>query len=84
MLFVSLHVFNPLGIAKKKCTTLGNPTATDSDGFLLDVEVQSGSNGGLSESREDKRRDVDQFFHPPVLREVKGRSKKYCICKICL
>ncbi|KAM6501757.1 hypothetical protein JOM56_001734 [Amanita muscaria] len=52
---------------KKKRSTLGNPDAKDDQGLLLDVEVQSIEHAPC---REDKRRDVDQFFHRPLVREV--------------
>jgi len=67
-------------VKKKKRVTLGNPSAKDADGMLLDINVNL-----LDEtpSREDKRRDIDHFFHVAVLKEVNGKSKKYCGCKLC-
>jgi hypothetical protein len=41
---------------------LGNPTATDADGFLADIDVQDLNEVG--QSREDKWQDLDQFFSP--------------------
>ncbi|KAG6858613.1 hypothetical protein C0995_015311 [Termitomyces sp. Mi166 len=67
---------------KKKHISLGNPTAVGDDGFLADINVQP-INEEI-ETREDKRRDIDQFFHQPVTKEVSGKQKKYCICKVCL
>jgi hypothetical protein len=61
---------------------LSNPTAVDVDGFLKDVDVQSVDNN--QPSREDKRRDVDNFFSAPALRETNGKLKKYRTCKLCL
>jgi hypothetical protein len=66
---------------KKKRTTLGNPTATDADGLLLDVDVQEIDERG--QTREEKRQDVDQFFHPAVVTVVNGKQRKHCICKLC-
>ncbi|KAG6858716.1 hypothetical protein C0995_014485 [Termitomyces sp. Mi166 len=67
---------------KKKHVSLGNPTAVGDDGFLADINVQP-INEEI-EMCEDKRRDIDQFFHQPVTKEVSGKQKKYCICKVCL
>ncbi|KAG6883164.1 hypothetical protein C0995_012812, partial [Termitomyces sp. Mi166 len=66
---------------KKKHVSLGNPTAVDDDGFLADINVQP-INEEI-ETREDKRCDIDQFFHQPVTKEISGKQKKYCICKVC-
>jgi hypothetical protein len=68
-------------IAKKKHGSLGNPLAVDEEGLLLDVEVQMVDKD--PPTREDKRRDVDQFFHPPVDKEIDGKIKKMCLCKVC-
>lgn len=62
--------------------TLGNPVATDADGLLIDVDVQPVND--KPSMREDKRQDIDEFFHPPVIREANGKSKKYSTCKLCL
>jgi hypothetical protein len=69
--------------AKRQRTTLGNPNDRDADGFLLDVEVQLIDDAVPGPSREDKRRDVDQFFQPAIVRDVNGKSKKYQCCKLC-
>lgn len=68
-------------VAKKKHGSLGNPVAIDEEGLLLDVEVQQ-TNESQS-TREDKRRDVDQFFHAPVEKEIGGKKKRFCLCKLC-
>ncbi len=34
-------------------------------------------------TREDKRRDIDFFFGPAILKIVNGNTKKYCSCKLC-
>ena len=62
-------------------TTLGNPVAVDSDGLLMDVDVQPIDDS--LPTREDKRQDVDQFFGIAVVKDVNGKSKKYRTCKIC-
>ena len=62
-------------------TTLGNPVAVDSDGLLMDVDVQPIDDS--QPTREEKRQDVDQFFCIAVVKDVNGKSKKYCTCKIC-
>ncbi len=67
--------------AKKKSVTLGNPQAIDTDGLLMDVDVQLVNNS--SSVCEDKRQDVDRFFHTTIVKEVNGKSKKYRTCKIC-
>jgi hypothetical protein len=80
-MFIMSWIYVNTDTAKRKHATLGNPDDRDDDGLLLDVDVQ------LIEgkpSREEKRHDVDEFFHPPSLREVNGKSKRYCICKLCL
>jgi hypothetical protein len=71
-----------IGTGEKKRGTLGNPTTVDADGLLVDVDVQA-IDDNLPSTREDKRQDVDQFFDTPVSKNVKGKSKKYCTCKIC-
>jgi hypothetical protein len=72
--------------ARKKRATLGNPTARDSDGFLLDVDVQAIDDNNESSqcSHEDKRGDIDQFFQVPTLKEINSKQKKYRVCKMCL
>lgn len=70
-------------VGKKKYGTLGNPTAVDADGLLVDVDVQSLAVNNNPSAREDKRQDVDQFFYMAVIKHVKGKPKKYCTCKIC-
>jgi hypothetical protein len=67
--------------AKKKRTTLGNPVATDAEGFLMDIDVQEID--GDVVTHEEKRRDVDQFFQPAIIKDVNGKQKKYRICKLC-
>lgn len=68
--------------AKRKRPTLGNPDDRDDEGFLMDVDVQS-IDDDTAPSREEKRRDVDEFFQPAITKEVNGKSKKYRTCKIC-
>ena len=74
-------ILNTIITAKWTHSSLGNPKEVDDEGFLMDVDVQQ-----IDEdvpSREDKRRDVDNFFQPPVEKTVNGKTKKYCICKLC-
>jgi hypothetical protein len=61
---------------------LGNPTAIDADGLLTDVDVQAV--GHTLSTREEKQHDVDQFFFPAVTKDVNGKRKRYCVCKLCL
>ena len=70
-------------VAKKKHSLLGNPGAVNKDGLLLDIDVQDlqVTNKDLP-TREDKRHDVDNFFHAPVEKEIGGRKRKLCICKL--
>jgi hypothetical protein len=59
-----------------------DPDVVDSEGLLEDVDVQSVRNAGTS--REDKSRDIDEFFEAPVERLGKnGVTKKYRKCKTC-
>ncbi|KAN0105653.1 hypothetical protein V8E52_010828 [Russula decolorans] len=67
--------------SKKKHGSLGNPVAVDEEGLLLDVNVQLADKD--PPMREDKWRDVNQFFHAPVEKEIGGKKKKQCICKLC-
>lgn len=67
--------------SKKKCATLGNPQAIDADGLLVDVDVQPVDDSSLM--REERRQDVDHFFHAPFTKIVNGKAKKYRKCKIC-
>ena len=57
----------------KKSTTLGNPQATDANGLLIDVDVQPVNDN--PSTHEDKRQDVDNFFHAVVVKDVNGKSK---------
>ncbi|KAG6871438.1 hypothetical protein C0993_003283, partial [Termitomyces sp. T159_Od127] len=66
---------------KKPCILLGNPTAVGNDGLLADINVQSIEE--QKEAHEDKQRDVDHFFHKPMTRQVNGKEKRYCLCKVC-
>ncbi|KAG6883266.1 hypothetical protein C0992_009256, partial [Termitomyces sp. T32_za158] len=66
---------------KKPRFSLGNPTMVDDDGLLVDVNIQSIEED--KEKREDKRRDIDHFFREPSIRQLNGKEKSYCICKIC-
>jgi hypothetical protein len=66
---------------KKKGATLGNPQVTDTDGLLVDVDVQPVNDN--PSTREDRRQDVDNFFHAAVIKVVNGKAKKYCTCKLC-
>ena len=63
--------------------TLGNPTATNADGFLVDINVQAVDEEVKGSSREDQRRDIDNFFHPNTVRIVNGKGKAYRVCKVC-
>jgi hypothetical protein len=56
------HFYNV--VTGKKCATLGNPAAIDTDSLLMDVDVQSIDDN--PPTHEDKWQDVDQFFHPAV------------------
>jgi len=65
---------------KNKHATLGNPVATDEDGLLMDVDIQSIEDNPVT--HEDKRQDVDHFFHNAVVKDVNRKSKKYRACKL--
>jgi hypothetical protein len=67
---------------KKARASLGNPAEINSDGFLMDMVVQPVDED--TPTHEDKRRDINQFFHPAVLKDVNGKMKKYSSCKLCL
>jgi len=69
-------------IAIQTRTSLGNPKDVDDEGLLVDVNVQP-IEDAPSESQEEKRRDIDHFFQPPVAKTFNGKMKKYCICKLC-
>jgi hypothetical protein len=60
--------------------SLGNPVDVDKDGLLVDIEVHP-----IEEDppAQDKRRDIDQFFHPAVLKSIGDKIKKYSMCKLC-
>ena len=47
----------------------------------MDVDVQLVDDS--PPTREDKRQDVDNFFHTAIVRDVNGKSKKYRDCKLC-
>jgi hypothetical protein len=68
-------------VAIQTRTSLGNPKDVDSEGLLVDVNVQPIDVD--VPSREEKRRDIDRFFQPPVMKIIDGKEKKYCSCKIC-
>ena len=66
--------------AKKTRKSLGNPIDVDSNGLLIDIDIQP-----IDDSRqsfEDKRRDINEFFHPAVVKIINGRAKKYSTCKL--
>ncbi|KAG6863597.1 hypothetical protein C0993_010921, partial [Termitomyces sp. T159_Od127] len=68
-------------VIKKPHTLLGNSTAVGDDVLLANLKVQS-----IEEKKEihdDKLQDVKHFFHDPIIKQVNGREKRYCICKIC-
>ena len=65
---------------KNKHAILGNPVATNEDGLLIDVDIQSIEDNPVM--CEDKRQDVDHFFHNEVVKDVNGKSEKYCACKL--
>ena len=69
-------------IAIQTRTSLGNPKDVDDEGLLVDVDVQP-IDDAPSESREEKRRDIDHFFQPPIVKTFNGKMKKYCSCKLC-
>ncbi|KAG6862642.1 hypothetical protein C0993_002258, partial [Termitomyces sp. T159_Od127] len=55
---------------KKMRVSLGNLMALGDDGFLADIDVQLiRDEEPEAELHEDKRRDIDQFFHQPVMKE---------------
>lgn len=66
----------------RKHATLGDPDDVDEDGLLIDVDVQSVDSSPAC-TREDKRKDVDHFFHGAIVKIVKGKAKKYRDCKAC-
>ena len=66
---------------KNKCATLSNPVAVDVDSLLIDVDVQLHDDN--PPTREDKQQDVDQFFCMAIVKDVNGKLKKYCTCKLC-
>ncbi|KAG6895056.1 hypothetical protein C0992_003343 [Termitomyces sp. T32_za158] len=61
---------------KKTRVSLGSPTAMNKDGFLADITVQS-IEEETAETHEEKRRDIDQFFHPPVTKKVNQKEKNH-------
>jgi hypothetical protein len=67
--------------ANRSKATLGNPTDVDEEGLLLDVEVQQVHEDVRTQG--DKRRDIDQFFDPAILKTINSKVKKYCSCKLC-
>ena len=62
--------------------SLGNPVDVDSDGLLIDIDIQPIDD--IGQSHEDKRRDINEFFHPAISKVIQGVTKKYSICKLCL
>lgn len=83
MYFVQNYLCLPLNVvtAKKTHGSLGNPVDVDSDGLLIDVDVQPIDN--IREAREDKRRNINKFFYPAVAKVIQGVTKKYSTCKLC-
>jgi len=54
----------------------------DSEGILVDVDVQSIADSGPT--REDKMRDIDEFFGKPFEHAgANGTVKKHRKCKAC-
>jgi len=83
MYIVQIILCSPLNIitAKKTHRSLGNPVNVDSDRLLIDVDVQPIDN--IGEAQEDKRRDINEFFLPAIVKVIQGVTKKYSTCKLC-
>ena len=85
MFFVNIYCSDSLiqciVTGDKERPSLGNPTVVDKDGLLVDVDVQPVDD--IPATREDRRQDVDHFFRAAVIKDVKGKSKKYRPCKLC-
>lgn len=77
----SLVISDDAGKKKAPSGTLGNPVAVDDDGLLVDVDVQVVDD--IRTTRADKRQDVDEFFLAATFSDMKGKSRKYRLCKIC-
>jgi len=61
---------------------LENPVDVDSDGLLVDIDIQSIND--IGQSHKDKQHDINKFFHPAVTKVIQGVTKKYSTCKLCL
>ena len=64
------HCLKNIVAAKRPRAVLINPMEKDSDGSLP--------------STSNKRQDIDYFFSQPVITEANGKTKKHCVCKLCL
>jgi hypothetical protein len=61
-------------------SVLSGPEAIDEDGILVNVEVQSVADLGLT--REGKTADLDHFFEN-MCEGANGKVKKHRMCKVC-
>lgn len=71
-------------IANKKArkSALNATETVDSDGILVDVDVQSIEDGG--KSRSDRTRDISAFFDEPIPHKGKnGQTQLHRKCKLC-
>lgn len=56
----------------------------DEDGILADIDVQPIIDESTSPTREDRTRDIDQFFSQPFeSTHANGKVKKHRKCKVC-
>ena len=60
-------------------SSLANPTEKDSDGLLMVQPINHDT-----PSTSNKQLDMDHFFFQPVITEENGKTKKDCVCKLCL
>jgi hypothetical protein len=69
-------------VRRRKAPAIDHDTEVDNDGILADINVQPVTDSGPS--REDKTRDIDQFFGNLFERTgTNGSVKKHRKCKVC-
>lgn len=56
---------------KEKKTTLGNPQNINTDGLLVDIDVQEVND--TPSTHEDKQQNMDHFFCAAIVKEVIGK-----------
>lgn len=86
--YFNLLILLPLSFTVKKrargLVPSVEPTETDSDGILLDIDVLSIDASGHGLSLQERGRDLDEFWDHVISKAgPDGKMRKYRRCKLC-